>query len=72
MKAQIINVNTLLMTNPEKFVNSILPVIGSYYFDSGDTKTMMPFSSKRRKTRRYCKKSSIKYPKEVVSKVKTI
>lgn len=37
MKAQIINVTYSAYDKSGKFVNSILPVIGSYYFDSGDT-----------------------------------
>ncbi len=37
MKAQIINVTYSAYDKSGKFINSIIPVTGSYYFDSGDT-----------------------------------
>ncbi|WP_326984595.1 hypothetical protein VUJ46_08705 [Chryseobacterium sp. MYb264] len=37
MKAQIINVTYSAYDKSGKFTNSIIPVTGSYYFDSGDT-----------------------------------
>jgi hypothetical protein len=37
MKAQIINVTYSAYDKSGKFTNNIIPVTGSYYFDSGDT-----------------------------------
>ncbi|MDH6250410.1 riboflavin synthase alpha subunit [Chryseobacterium sp. H1D6B] len=37
MKAQMINVTYSAYNKSGKFVNSIIPVTGSYYFDAGDT-----------------------------------
>ncbi|MCS3870729.1 hypothetical protein J3D55_003645 [Chryseobacterium ginsenosidimutans] len=37
MKTQIINATYSAYDKSGKFTTNILPVIGSYYFDSGDT-----------------------------------
>ncbi|WP_415328211.1 hypothetical protein [Chryseobacterium sp. MMS23-Vi53] len=37
MKAQIINVTYSAYDKSGKFVNNIIPITGSYYFDAGDT-----------------------------------
>lgn len=37
MKAQMINVTYYAYDKSGKYTNSIIPVIGSYYFDQGDT-----------------------------------
>lgn len=37
MKAQIINVTYSAYDKSGKFVSSVIPITGSYYFDAGDT-----------------------------------